>query len=156
MSQSLKLPLCVALFHIWALQVGGSHQEKTPHSSQRRHNPLSLSHTEPSQRDSFKSDWEGKLCFYQPGKICLSSLFGHVIGVCHLLAPTPCKLRISSLFCQPLVPLAGLSRAVNRWGIIYLCLCQQHIIQAGQTAAIMMHFSFTQMNQSLASLVKEK
>lgn len=121
---------------------------------------LSVTHTEPSWRDDFKSGWEGKLCFYLPcgvpGKICPSSLFGHVIAVCHLLAPTPCKLRISSLFCQPLVPLAGLSRAVSRWGIIYLCLCQQHIIQTGETAAIMMHFSFTQMNQSLASLVNKK
>lgn len=65
--------------------------------------PSSLSHTqaEPSQRDNFKSGWEGKLCFYQPywvpGKIRLSSLFGHIIAVCHLLAPTPCKLQISSL-----------------------------------------------------------
>lgn len=161
MSQSLQPPWCFAPLHIWALQAGGSHQEKTPHSSQCRQNPL-LSHTqaEPSQRDNFKSGWEGKLCFYQPywvpGKICPSSLFGHLIAVCHLPAPTPCKLQISSPFCQPLVPLAGLSRAVNRWGIIYLCLCQQHIIQAGQTAAIMMHFSFTQRNQSLSSLVNKK
>lgn len=84
------------------------------------------------------------------------SLFCCVIALCQFLARAICKLRISSPFCSPPVQMARLIRAVNRWGIIYLFLCQQRIIQAGQTGAIMSHFSFTQMNQSLASLVYEQ
>lgn len=118
----------------------------------------SLLQTSP-RGDNFKSGRGAKAPFISSAERQAKfarSLFCCVIALCQFLARAICKLRISSPFCSPPVQMARLIRAVNRWGIIYLFLCQQRIIQAGQTGAIMSHFSFTQMNQSLASLVCEQ